>query len=256
MTVLTSFKRTTAMAKIGNTSSALDNDNASSAAEVAAQVSQAQVAQKELKDAENTVDIDSLFENGDSPMAVSAPRSHADSGEVDGFSDLDDDIGFGSFPIIKLENGKLVLGEAGEEVESFLAVILGMKRRYLYKSEPGDDAEIFYSYDKQVDTSGRSVESRLAEWEADGHPKEKFEIKEYVELMAQLKSTAFTDRLCMLSIPPASIKRLSGYRQELKYVNGTAFTKCITKVSVGKKIKYGTTTFNPWQFDFDSLISK
>jgi hypothetical protein len=258
-------ERNVEMAKITKTAEALETAGESTAEAAAANAEQAQKARVELKDAKDKAAIDSLYEDeaGHPIQAAAASEPKAglpttyeqiDEDDAD-FGDIDGNIGYGSFPIVKLQNGKLVMGEGGEEVESFKCVLLGLKKRWLYKSDSTDDAEIFYSYDKLTDTSGRTVEARLAEWESEGFDKDKFECKEYAEVMAQIVEGSLSNKITLLSVPPASIKRLAGLKAEIKYIHKTSLKKVITKVSVGKSIKVGSKSFNPWQFDFDSKVA-
>lgn len=249
------------MAKIAKTAENLETSNAEAAEAAAAQVSAAQAETKQLKEAERSAAIETLFEGEEASMPAVTSRSTGTAiaahvpAEPDNFGELDDNIGYGSFPIVKLENGKLCFSDSDLEVENFECVILGVKKRWLYKSEPGDEAEVFYSYDKQTDTAGRSVNVRLDEWKAEGYDPEKFEIKEYVETMAKVTSGEFANRLVLLSVPPASTKRLAGVKQELKFIHKLALDKSVIKVSVGKKVKVGSTSFNPWNFDFVRALS-
>lgn len=185
--------------------------------------------------------------------AVSAPAAAPSrsflqaSAQDDGFSALDDQIGFGSFPIVKLDGSDFIVEKS--EYEELNVVLHSARAKYLYKAGPKDADPIFYSYDKIKDTSGASVESRLKEWKAEGfsNPTESM----YMECAATVLSEgAHQGRIVLLSVAPSSVKRLGGYRAELA-IKGKQLSQVITRVFPGDKITtVSKKTYNPWNFSY------
>lgn len=173
----------------------------------------------------------------------------------DGFGSLDDGIGFGSFPIAKLDKDQFVIEDSSAPELS--VVMLQARPKWIYRV---DDEHLFYSYDQQTDTGGRSIESRYAEWEAEGVDASAVEVKKYQEVVARVapgqKAFAkYEERLVLLSIPPASTSRLAGYRAELR-IGGYQLSGVVTKCVKGPLVKISPkVSFYPWQFEMQSVVS-
>ncbi len=170
----------------------------------------------------------------------------------DGFSDLDDQIGFGSFPIVKLDKTEFLINdETLGDGNAFTCRLLNGRKKILVKESGDQDTKnLLYSYDGIHDTAGKLIEDRIAEWKADGV--ESVERKTYFEAAAQLIGGDRDQELVLLSIPPASVSRLSGYRASVTMREGVPLSDVITKCSKGAKVKIGNNiTFYPWQFSVE-----
>lgn len=184
------------------------------------------------------------------PHHAMAPVQAAD--DDDGFGALDNKIGFGSFPIVKLDKEDFFVGDKKYGKE-FFCVVMGAKPKVLYKEAGTQDTEfLFYSYDNVRDISGRSVQDQLREWESKGI---KWETKEYMECVVREmvptdKTQAnFTEgKVCLLNVAPASVSRLAGYRLEVKAYGG--MSAVITRCVAGDIVSVGKTTFYPWNFEY------
>jgi hypothetical protein len=165
-----------------------------------------------------------------------------------GFGGLE--IGFGSFPILKIENGDFVLDGEGLESKTIHLNIRQSRSKFLIKQVVGSDEEpeFIYSYDGVLDLSGNSVDEWKAKQQADGF---KVETKEYAEAVAEiLEDNEFNGDFCILSIPPSGRSRFSGYVAQLKMQRGVYPGSVITLATVGKTIKKGNNSWNPWNFKF------
>lgn len=187
-----------------------------------------------------------------------AVRPNAMAGmEDDGFGALDGEIGFGSFPIIKLDKDKFDVN--GKEVEEFTCVMLSARDKWIHKVKEGENEEIFYTYDRIVDTSNNSINDRYAGWIAAGYPvdeqgKLKVDVRKYVEVVVRMVDTEMAGTLALLSIPPASIKRLGGYRAEVSLAHKVSLSQAHTKCVKGAKVQVSPKiSFYPWNFKFAGL---
>jgi hypothetical protein len=166
------------------------------------------------------------------------------------FSSLDNKIKYGSFPTIKLDKHLFVIKD-GEEVTEFLCHILATRPKWIYKTEKTEKGseELFYSYDQQLATNGRKVEDILADWRADGLKLK--ECREYEECVVLMHSTSLEGEMALLSVPPASTGRLSGFRTQQNLLRKVELDKVITRVKTGAKITTKSKdTFYPWDFKF------
>lgn len=172
--------------------------------------------------------------------------------EDDGFSNLDDRMGFGSFPIIKLDKNLFALGDRDIGSEIFVQ-LLGSRDKTFYKERGKAKSEyMFYTYDNIKDISGRDVAAVLAEWKAKGID---WDTKAYSECVAKLLKKTATGfeaaGVVLLNVAPASVARLSGYRFEIKNFKHKKVGQVITRVFPGDKITTKTKeTFYPWNFEF------
>lgn len=194
-----------------------------------------------------------------SPLANVAPVE-----EDDGFSDLDDQIGFGSFPILILDKAEFVIGETslGNSVD---VILQQSRKKHLYKEGGKEQSDyVVYSYDDPkhedgttktyeeiYDTSGKKLSQVFAEWAEEGVDIDAIEHKQYSEAVAMvLQDGEYKGQLVLLSIPPASIKRFAGYRAELKTIRRCTLRQAVTRLVPGNKVKVDKITFHPWNFKF------
>lgn len=172
----------------------------------------------------------------------------------DGFNALDGKTGFGSWPILKLDKTTFMVGDKDVGTEVFV-IISGLRSKYLYREKGKQQTEnLFYTQDHRTHGTGKSVAATLKEWSAKGIV---HEVKEYMEggalrVVKQADGTWKREKLCMLSIPPASIARLSGYREELAmFHDGKTLAQVVTRCYAGENIKLdGGINFRPWEFEF------
>lgn len=171
--------------------------------------------------------------------------------EADGFDGLDNAIGFGSFPIVKLDKDKFV-GIGKDELDEFTCVLMQGREKYVFKA---DDDHLVYSYDCITGTDGRSLDAHFGEWRDEGVTNE-ISRSRYFECVAQLVDTARAGELVLLSVAPASVARLAGYRAVLK-AKGLKMQDVATKCCKGQKITVGgNKTFYPWEFLFVGEVDR
>lgn len=171
----------------------------------------------------------------------------------DGFGDLDDQIGFGSFPIVKLDKDKFIVGDAS--LDQIDCIIMSVRKKYLFKVKQGsgdnEQESICYSYDGIHDTSGNPLSSVFEEWKEEGFESDPSR-SDYMEAVAQLADEAageLNGQLVLLSVPPASVKRLAGYRAQLKVVYRQKPQQVITRCMKAPLVKITPKiSFYPWDF--------
>lgn len=168
----------------------------------------------------------------------------------DGFEGLT--LGGLSFEQIKLPGeGQFLIGQDDEELgQEFDCVIQVTRARYVVRQSDDQDAEMFYSYDPNglTNTEGQDMSDTLQEWKEEGF--ERPVIKKYIEAMAiMIDEGGERDRMMvMLSIPPASVQKFSGFLAQQKMMKGAKPNEFITKCVVGKKVKKDKNSFFPWAF--------
>jgi len=187
---------------------------------------------------------------------ASAPAKSSGSNQFendmaeDGFEGLT--LGGLSFEQIKLPGeGQFLIGQDDEELgQEFDCVIQGTRARYVVRQSDDQDAEMFYSYDPNglTNTEGQDMADTLQEWKEEGF--ERPVIKKYIEAMAiMIDEGGERDRMMvMLSIPPASVQKFSGFLAQQKMMKGAKPNEFITKCVVGKKVKKDKNSFFPWAF--------
>ena len=173
--------------------------------------------------------------------------------EDDGFSGLD--FGFGSFPMITLQNdGTFQSSEGGSLGTSFDVVLLGSVPKWIFKNDQKGPAEdFFYTFDQVVSTGGEQVAAILGEWDNKGY---KYETKKYLDVQAQLVTDDEDNgSLVLLSIPPTSITKFSGYIATVRGRHQSRLDQCVTRVSLGEKVTKVKHPFHPWAFQFLSPLA-
>lgn len=190
--------------------------------------------------------------------AVAAPRGGflsnvAGAEQDDGFSALDTEIGFGSFPMVKLDKSTFVI-EGQEYPELRVRMHQARSKWILKRSNSQDDDNFVYSYDNVTATSGQTLASLRKEWAAEGFKEPISNM--YMEVAAQVLSEGkHFDKLVLLNVAPASVKRLGGYRAELK-IRGRSLSSVVTRCYPGDLIKISPKiSFHPWNFEFISDIA-
>ena len=174
----------------------------------------------------------------------------------DSFDGLEDELGFGSFPIVKLDKTEFVCGnhtmEALDEV-----ILLQAKKKHLYKASQSDDKDVplVYSYDGVYDIGGTPLTQVFAEWVDEGamEPGNTPFHSIYMEVYAQVLSCSASDlvgELVMLNIAPKSLRVLSGYQAKVR-LKGAKLSQVVTRVCKGQKVSMpGGKSFYPWDFRF------
>lgn len=164
------------------------------------------------------------------------------------FDDLDENIGYGSFPLIKLEAGEFVM--EGGNVKEFQCVMKSMRKKFLFKCDKETTA---YSYDRVHRQDGVPLEDVFREWRLAGKLSNGAipAMTEYAEVASLIVDGPLEGRMAILNIPPASVRRLAGYKAELKVGTGLNLDQAVTKVEVGPKVKTKSgDAFYPWDFGY------
>lgn len=162
------------------------------------------------------------------------------------------EIGFGSFPIIRLMNdGIFADSEENEMGTEFSCKLLNTRPSYLYKQKNNSDSDVYYSYDAETLTTttdgGSSTVAELkAEWTEDGWDLERKDYLEVVIIMEDEESE-YNDEMFILSVPPSSRRKLAGVIAGLEF-KGLDPKNTIIKCAAGKKRKSGSNTYYPWAF--------
>ena len=163
-----------------------------------------------------------------------------------GFEGLD--MGFGAFPIVKLQDQTFSTSDGDVLGNTFVCVMHQTRRKFLFKCDDSNDSdEMVYSYDKQTTTTGKSIEDVKAEWAAKGFVAPVW--KEYTDVTAQLVDLPNREMggVVVLSVPHTSNSRLSGYMTTL-LVKGRQPNQVITQVYPGQRITSAKKPFYPWAF--------
>lgn len=194
------------------------------------------------------------------PAVSNGPGIEQDMADM-GFEGLT--IGGMSFDRVKLPSEGVFL-YGSDEIDlgkEFNAIIQGSKAIYIIRQSDDEDAENYYSYqpDGLVDTNGNDRADTLAEWREEGY--EKPVVRRYLEVMVQMfdqdENGIPGERdgaIAMLSIPPASIQRISGYLFQLTKMKGLMPSEVVTTFVVGNKVKKGNNSFFPWNAKMHSQI--
>lgn len=183
-----------------------------------------------------------------------------------GFEGLE--LGFGSFPMIKLENeGQFADSDENELGKHIRAVLQQSTPVYLYKQESNEDGPIAYSYDRNTLTSYKGSEGDefktvaeiKAAWEEEGY---ELEEKKYLEVVATIceNHEEFIEgevpeglddiegETVMFRLAPASLKAFSGKVATLQ-MRKLPIQGATMDFLVGKKRKTNNgKVYFPWKF--------
>ena len=182
------------------------------------------------------------------PLASTLPAD-------DSFDGLEEELGFGSFPMLKLDKTEFIIGTTSFDAIEECVLLKGTKK-HLYKARKGeeDGIPLVYSYDGVYSVSGERLDDVFAEWrehgEMDGAP-----IKStYMEVLTQIIHAgdgSMNGELVMANIAPQSLRTLSGYQARLG-LKGLRLNQAVTRLQKGQKvtIKGSNRTFYPWDFKF------
>lgn len=151
---------------------------------------------------------------------------------------------FGIFPNVVLANsGVFTLSTGGDLGTQFYCRFIDSKKKTMYGNGlpmGAKDSEVCYSYDEQT-SNGRNLEEILAGWRAAGYTPTK---KNYLELVCQLDD----GRVVLLSVPPASISRFTGF-VAATITAQIPYTQARCRVYVGEKVTKTAVPFSPIAFD-------
>lgn len=170
-----------------------------------------------------------------------------------GFEGLE--IGTFSFDRIKLDDGSFLLGSEEKSIGTkFSFQVLAMRPVFIIRQCDEQDAEMFYSYDRDGGslTDGSSSQDTLDKWLEDGFEKSDIDIKEYSEVTAEMvdREDEYQNAIVMLQIPPTSRQRLGGMsfmaKQRFKVAS---IGDVVIEASVGGKAGTGSKSFRPWNFN-------
>lgn len=159
-----------------------------------------------------------------------------------GFTGLD--FGFGSLPIVSLDQGTFKMNDGTELGEEFYCQIQQSRPKYLFKTaldQKDPRHALCYSYDGLTDTKGASVKDQVDAWARMGVA---HEMKTYTEAFVILTN----QDVVLLSVPPTSIKRFSATIAKI-YGRGLPLTETWVKVSKGPKVTNVAVPFIPWAFE-------
>lgn len=163
------------------------------------------------------------------------------------------EIGYGSFDILKLDGESFMLSDEVLKEKTISMVITQCRAKYIIKEVAENTDNFIYSYDQITDTKGIAVEVFKAKMHAAGC---EIEIKKYLEAVAEIVDGPYDGEFVLLSIPPSSLKRFSGYTVKVMHKFGVNPDKVVTDVSVGKKIVKGKISWCPWKFTVKGLVSE
>ena len=170
--------------------------------------------------------------------------------EQEGFEGLE--YGFGSFPMITLQNdGTFQSSEGGSLGSEFYCNILGSTPKWIYKNDQKGPAEdFFYTFDREFNMQGEPIDAILAGWKQKGW---EYETKKYLDVQAQLVTTDEDNgTLVLLSIPPTSINKFSGYLASISGRYNKRIAEVVTRVHLGDKVTKVKYPFHPWGFSYYS----
>lgn len=176
------------------------------------------------------------------------------SNEVEGFEGVDDDLGFGSFPIMKLDGKDFMCeGHVFDQVEG---VLIRWADNFLFKARQGRDGEdvpVVYSADGEHTTGGRPLNDVFAEWVAVGEMEQGATPirSRYKTVLFEVHNTG-TDldgEYVMCNVAPASVTRLAGYIKRLQ-IKRLAPQDVLTRLVPGSKVSMGRNSFHPWDFKY------
>ena len=183
------------------------------------------------------------------PAATSVATSGVGSAlEEAGFAGLD--FGFGSFPMITLQNdGTYQSSEGGSLGSDFYCQLLGSTPKWIYKNDQKGPAEdFFYTFDREFSVQGEPIDNILQEWKAKGW---EHEVKKYLDVQAQLVTNDEDNgSIVLLSIPPTSITKFSGYAATVAGRYNRDLSTVITHITLGDKVTKVKYPFHPWAFSF------
>jgi len=163
-----------------------------------------------------------------------------------GFEGLE--FGFGAFPVVTLQNtGQFETSEGGVLGSSFNCILLGSKAKWICKNDQRGDAEdFFYSFDRVTALTGEDAKTIIDGWTQRGW---KHEWKKYLDVQAQMVTDDEDNgALVMLSIPPTSINRFSGYVATVIGRYQQEITQVVTRCELGEKVTKVRYPFHPWSF--------
>lgn len=189
--------------------------------------------------------------------------SFAENAAAQGMDGLE--LGYGSFPNIKLDDGEFIDGDGNNYPSPFYFTPISSKGVYAYSQKNEDDSDVFFSYDGVTTTKGESVAALCAEWVEDGYTVERDtrlevncliqeQVTEANEEGVETPTGEFVEgEMVMLSLPPTARKKYSGKwaMAERLYKNaGKGLDEMIMKAEIGKSVKVGTRSFRPWMFGY------
>lgn len=191
------------------------------------------------------------------------------SGQTGDFDSVSGELGFGSFPQIKLDKDKFLAGnDQKNEMDEFLFRPMSSKARFIYKAEK-DSKDFFFSYDDTLANDGTPIANKLADWRAAGFTRpEKRKYQEVYGYIVESGGNDYEGRMVILSVPPASAPRFAAYMAELSLrryegqpVDGAGRPvplgahETICRIQKGAKITTkDANTFYPWDFQFEMTL--
>ena len=173
----------------------------------------------------------------------------------DSFDGLEEELGFGSFPMLKLDKTEFVVGNTSLDAIEECVLLKGTKK-HLYKARKGeeDGIPLVYSYDGVYTTSGERLDDVFEEWREHGEMEGAPIKNTYMEVLTHIIRAgdgSLNGELVMANIAPQSLRTLSGYQARLG-LKGLRLNQAVTRLQKGQKVtlKGSAKTFYPWDFKF------
>jgi hypothetical protein len=153
------------------------------------------------------------------------------------------DFGYGSLPIISLDQGSFKMSDGTQLGEEFYFCNPKSRPKYLFKTDVADGDQrsaLIYSYDGLFSVKGDSVEDTIRKWAEKGCGYKRIT---YLEVAVQLSD----NNMALLSIPPTSIRPFSGVMGNM-YSRKLPFDTTWIKAIKGTKVTGGIKPYFPWAF--------
>lgn len=164
------------------------------------------------------------------------------------------ELGFGSFPILKIINeGRFEDEDENDYGTEFTAVVQSSRIKHLYRQANTQDGDVHYSYDGvnllgATEDGSTTVDGLKREYTEYGY---ELEVKDYLEVVVLMDDadSDYDGEMFILSIPPASKAKFSGVMATMQ-LKGKSVKETPIMFSVGKKrkSKRGNASYFPWAF--------
>lgn len=181
-----------------------------------------------------------------------APQEQEDEGDEGGFDSLDEEVNFTSFPMAKIKAGQITINgvkPAGDLVVKCVKIAY----QWIIKSSKAKDAKYYFSPDGgKTDMKGNSGDEIKRDWVLNfGADAKQINMKKYGVVHAVDKAS---QAMIAISIPPSSLGRLAGYKNELGPLGRPPITEVWTKCLLGDVAEASVdgekVNWTPWNFKY------
>jgi hypothetical protein len=177
--------------------------------------------------------------------------------EEGNFDLLDEEVNFTSYPMVKIKAGQITINGA-KYAGDLIVKCVQIAFQWIVKSSNEEDAKYFFSPDGgKTDMKGNSGDDIKKGW-VENHavnPKE-INVKKYAMLHAVDRTS---QAMIAISIPPSSIGRLAGYKNELAPLGRPPITECWTQCLLGDvaeaDVKGKKVNWTPWNFKYIGRVT-